>query len=90
MKGMDQIQERFDRTGEEGLPEAYLLGFDLIGLGDGKVILANGNPDLPDTWPSTCPAPIFAADIRLMDQRKYGDDPSLILVAVESACYRAK
>lgn len=32
----------------------------------------------------------FAADIRLMDQRKYGDDPSLILVAVESACYRAK
>ncbi|WP_405822406.1 hypothetical protein OG705_21300 [Streptomyces sp. NBC_00838] len=32
----------------------------------------------------------FAADIRLMDQRKYGDDPSLILVAVESACFRAK
>lgn len=48
MKGMDQLQERFDRTGEKGLPEAYLLGFDLAGLGDGKVILANGNPDLAD------------------------------------------
>lgn len=48
MKGMDQLQERFDRTGEKGLPEAYLLGFDLTGLGDGKVILANGNPDLAD------------------------------------------
>lgn len=48
MKGMDQIQERFDRTGEKGLPEAYLLGFDLTGLGDGKVILANGNPDVAD------------------------------------------
>lgn len=48
MKGMGQIQDRFDRTGEKGLPEAYLLGFGLTGLGDGKVILANGNPDLAD------------------------------------------
>ncbi|MGW6310518.1 hypothetical protein ACWFRQ_32990 [Streptomyces niveus] len=32
----------------------------------------------------------FAVDIRLMDERKYGDDPSLIMVAVESACYKAK
>lgn len=31
----------------------------------------------------------FAADIQLWDNRKKGDDPSLILVAVESACYRA-
>lgn len=48
MKGMDAIQARFDRTGENGLPEAYLLGFDPTGLGDGKVILANGNPDTAD------------------------------------------
>ncbi|MEV6496433.1 alpha/beta hydrolase [Streptomyces prunicolor] len=48
LKGMGYIQARFDRTGEEGLPEAYLLGFDPVGLGDGKVIIANGNPDLAD------------------------------------------
>lgn len=48
MKGMDAIQARFDRTGRDGLPEAYLLGFDPTGLGDGKVILANGNPDTAD------------------------------------------
>ncbi|MFE5841436.1 hypothetical protein ACFQ7N_07265 [Streptomyces niveus] len=32
----------------------------------------------------------FAADIRLMDRRKYSDSPSLIMVAVESACYKEK
>ncbi|MEU2250721.1 alpha/beta hydrolase [Streptomyces sp. NPDC019224] len=48
LKGMEAIQERFDRTGEKGLPEAYLLGFDPTGLGDGKIILANGNPDTAD------------------------------------------
>ncbi|GAA1299872.1 hypothetical protein GCM10009647_014920 [Streptomyces sanglieri] len=48
MKGMDAIQDRFDRAGKGGLPEAYLLGFDPTGLGDGKVILANGNPDRAD------------------------------------------
>ncbi|CAL9420250.1 alpha/beta hydrolase [Streptomyces sp. enrichment culture] len=48
LKGMDAIQARFDRTGQEGLPEAYLLGFDPTGLRDGKVILANGNPDTAD------------------------------------------
>lgn len=48
LKGSKAIQDRFDRTGEGGLPEAYLLGFDPTGLGDGKVILANGNPDTAD------------------------------------------
>ncbi|MFD9865865.1 alpha/beta hydrolase [Streptomyces niveus] len=48
INGMRDIQDRFDRTGEDGLPEAYLLGFDPTGLGDGKVILANGNPDVAD------------------------------------------
>ncbi|MFB7912596.1 alpha/beta hydrolase [Streptomyces sp. NPDC056061] len=48
MKGMNAIQDRFDRTGKDGLPEAYLLGFDPTGAGDGKVILANGNPDRAD------------------------------------------
>ncbi|MFE7932162.1 hypothetical protein ACFU6S_26235 [Streptomyces sp. NPDC057456] len=32
----------------------------------------------------------FAVDVRLLDERKYGDDPSLIEVTVESACYKAK
>ncbi|MDJ1133388.1 alpha/beta hydrolase [Streptomyces iconiensis] len=44
-KGMDAVQARFDKTGKKGLPQAYLLGFDSKGEGDGKVILANGNPD---------------------------------------------
>lgn len=48
LKGSKAIHDRFDRTGEDGLPEAYLLGFDPTGLGDGKVILANGNPDTAD------------------------------------------
>ncbi|PZT74450.1 MULTISPECIES: alpha/beta hydrolase [unclassified Streptomyces] len=48
LKGMAAIQDRFDRTGEKGLPEAYPLGFDPTGLGDGRIILANGNPDTAD------------------------------------------
>lgn len=48
LDGMDAIQRRFDRTGERGLPEAYLLGFDPEGTRDGRVILANGNPDKAD------------------------------------------
>lgn len=48
INGMKAIQSRFDRTGEKGLPEAYLLGFDPEGEGNGKVILANGNPDTAD------------------------------------------
>jgi hypothetical protein len=31
-----------------------------------------------------------AVDVRLLDERKYSDDPSLLEVTVESACYRAK
>ncbi|MET9964709.1 alpha/beta hydrolase [Streptomyces sp. NPDC006356] len=49
IRGMDAIQRRFDMTGTDGLPEAYLLGFAPEGKGqDGKVILANGNPDTAD------------------------------------------
>lgn len=49
LHGMDTIQSRFDMTGRDGLPEAYLLGFDSQGKGgDGRVILANGNPDSAD------------------------------------------
>ncbi|MGW7262900.1 alpha/beta hydrolase [Streptomyces sp. NPDC054842] len=49
LQGMKAIQDRFDRTGVDGMPEAYLLGFDPVGKGaDGKVILANGNPDTAD------------------------------------------
>ncbi|MZE42664.1 hypothetical protein GTY49_06705 [Streptomyces sp. SID5477] len=32
----------------------------------------------------------YAVDVRLLDERKYGDDPSLIEVTVQSSCYRAK
>ncbi|MFI6701746.1 hypothetical protein ACIBJC_22740 [Streptomyces sp. NPDC050509] len=31
----------------------------------------------------------FSADIRLLDNRKYGDDPSLIEVTVVSKCYKS-
>ncbi|MFD5321699.1 alpha/beta hydrolase [Streptomyces sp. NPDC127098] len=41
--GMRSIQNRFDQTGAEGLPEAYLLDFSAEG--DGRAIIANGNPD---------------------------------------------
>ncbi|MFG2882327.1 alpha/beta hydrolase [Streptomyces sp. NPDC048297] len=43
---MDAIQKRFDATGKNGLPEAYLLGFSTEG--DGRAIIANGNPDTAD------------------------------------------
>ncbi|MFF9849350.1 alpha/beta hydrolase [Streptomyces litmocidini] len=49
LKGMNAIQDRFDRSGkserpgEKPLPEAYLLGFDT--QGNGHAIVANGNPD---------------------------------------------
>ncbi|MFD3922402.1 alpha/beta hydrolase [Streptomyces sp. NPDC058595] len=46
LKGMDSIRDRFDRTGERGLPEAYLLGFSPEG--NGRAIVANGNPDTAD------------------------------------------
>ncbi|WP_444971428.1 alpha/beta hydrolase [Streptomyces sp. SAI-25] len=48
LRGMNAIEDRFERTGRGGLPEAYLLGFDPVGLGDGKVVLATGNPDTAD------------------------------------------
>ncbi|MFF6811391.1 hypothetical protein ACFZAG_16080 [Streptomyces sp. NPDC012403] len=32
----------------------------------------------------------YSVDLRLLDERKYGDDPSLIEVTVVSACYRPK
>ncbi|POX41813.1 hypothetical protein C3486_07675 [Streptomyces sp. Ru73] len=43
LRGMEAIQQRFDKTGVEGLPEAYLLGFDT--KGNGHAIVATGNPD---------------------------------------------
>ncbi|MEU5793791.1 alpha/beta hydrolase [Streptomyces sp. NPDC047813] len=46
LDGMDTIQARFDATGVNGLPEAYLLGFSTDG--DGRAIIANGNPDTAD------------------------------------------
>ncbi|MGW2514024.1 alpha/beta hydrolase [Streptomyces scopuliridis] len=46
LNGMKSIQERFDSTGVKGLPEAYLLGFS--SEGNGRAIVANGNPDTAD------------------------------------------
>lgn len=46
LKGMQAIQKRFDQTGTNGLPEAYLLGFSTDD--DGRAIVANGNPDTAD------------------------------------------
>lgn len=43
LKGMESIQQRFDQTGQVGLPEPYLLAFDPEG--NGRAIIANGNPD---------------------------------------------
>ncbi|WP_159037288.1 alpha/beta hydrolase [Streptomyces specialis] len=46
LRGIEDIQARFEQTGVGGLPEAYLLGFSTEG--DGRVIIANGNPDSAD------------------------------------------
>ncbi|MFF3453137.1 alpha/beta hydrolase [Streptomyces sp. NPDC002730] len=46
LEGMKSIQQRFDSTGTNGLPEAYLLGFSAEGTG--RAIVANGNPDTAD------------------------------------------
>ncbi|MGW4033403.1 alpha/beta hydrolase [Streptomyces sp. NPDC004838] len=46
LKGMRSIEERLDSAGTEGLPEAYLLGFSPEG--NGRAIVANGNPDTAD------------------------------------------
>ena len=46
LDGMNAIQKRFDTTGVRGLPRAYLLGFSAEG--DGRAIVANGNPDTAD------------------------------------------
>ncbi|MCA6095048.1 alpha/beta hydrolase family protein [Streptomyces sp. SCA3-4] len=43
IEGMKAIQSRFEATGDNGLPDAYLLGFDTKGLG--RAVVANGNPD---------------------------------------------
>ncbi|MGC5365444.1 alpha/beta hydrolase [Streptomyces sp. DT24] len=43
LHGMEAIGNRFDLTGTEGLPEAYLLGFSPDG--HGRAIVATGNPD---------------------------------------------
>ncbi|MFE2677391.1 alpha/beta hydrolase [Streptomyces hygroscopicus] len=45
LAGMDNIEKRFERTGTKNLPEAYLIGFDPFANSDGRVIIANGNPD---------------------------------------------
>lgn len=46
--GMKKIEDRITQAGKNGNPEVYLLGFHPVGKGDGKVILANGNPDTAD------------------------------------------
>lgn len=53
--------------------------------------------DGPDGSPSKAPQIVanheggeFSVDIRLHDERKYGNKPSLIEVTVESACFKTK
>lgn len=46
LKGMTAIQSRFDQTGVDNMPPAYLLGFDL--KGNGHAVVANGDPDTAD------------------------------------------
>ncbi len=45
-QGMEDIQKRFEQTGIDGMPEAYLLNFDTSGRG--HAVIANGNPDHAD------------------------------------------
>ncbi|MEU8996981.1 alpha/beta hydrolase [Streptomyces caniferus] len=73
LKGMRAIQDRFDRTGHRGLPEAYLLGFDPDGEGNGRVILANGNPNTAHH--TTIYVPGTKSDISIIGEDD-GDTPS--------------
>lgn len=66
LKGMDAIQERFDRTGKRNLPEAYLLGFDPERENNGKIILASGNPDTADHTATYVPGTL--TDIHAIDK----------------------
>lgn len=43
LKGMASIEKRFEMTEKNKLPDAYLLGFSPEG--NGRAIVANGNPD---------------------------------------------
>ncbi|MFF8608966.1 alpha/beta hydrolase [Streptomyces sp. NPDC015346] len=47
LHGMDAIESRLERPAGSGMPEAYLLKFNAE-KDDGRVILANGNPDTAD------------------------------------------
>ncbi|WP_404817236.1 alpha/beta hydrolase [Streptomyces thermolineatus] len=44
--GAAAVQKRLDHAGTDGLPDAYLLGFDTDKLG--HAVVANGNPDTAD------------------------------------------
>ncbi|MEU9982550.1 alpha/beta hydrolase [Streptomyces sp. NPDC050856] len=46
LSGMRAIENRFNQTGRNGLPEAYLLAFSPEG--HGRAVVANGNPDTAD------------------------------------------
>ncbi|TDC21667.1 hypothetical protein E1265_17440 [Streptomyces sp. 8K308] len=86
--GMRSIQNRFDQTGIDGLPEAYLLGFGTEA--DGRAIIANGNPDTAQHTAVYVPGtsadlPGIEGDIarmtdlwRATDERAQGADVSTI------------
>jgi hypothetical protein len=74
---MEKAMERL----REGLPEK------------GWKIVKDGVDDSPAKSPqivAEADGKEYAVDVRLLDERKYGDDPSLIEVTVQSACYRAR
>lgn len=49
LTGLNAVENRLNMTGVEGLPEAYLLGISPDANDhDGRVIIANGNPDTAD------------------------------------------
>ncbi|MFF8099642.1 hypothetical protein ACF07S_07665 [Streptomyces sp. NPDC016640] len=77
LAAMEEAMERL-RT---GLPE------------EGWKIVKDGVDDSPAQSPqivAESEGQEYAVDLRLLDERKYGDDPSLIEVTVVSACYRSK
>ncbi|MFD5453114.1 MULTISPECIES: hypothetical protein [unclassified Streptomyces] len=77
---VSDMEKAMDRL-RDGLPEK------------GWKIVKDGVDDSPAKSPqivAESKGQEYAVDVRLLDERKYGDDPSLLEVTVQSACYRAK
>ncbi|MGW7573488.1 hypothetical protein [Streptomyces sp. NPDC054765] len=77
---VDDMKQAMDRL-RKGLPKK---GWKIVKDG------FDGSPSKAPQIVANSKGEEFSVDIRLHDERKYGNDPSLIEVTVESACFKTK